>query len=78
MYKMIRQLNHDIYDALTERKLTGAAVSRRAVQELMKTPGWNEGLSAIFPIKERVSCAKVLELCAPMLDRLCPQPPEKG
>ena len=78
MNKAIRQLNHDIINALSARKLLGSVTSRRAVQELMKTPGWEEGLSALFPIRERLSCTQVLELCAPILDKICPQPPEKG
>ena len=78
MYKMTRQLNRDIYDALNARKLIGPVVGRRAVQELMKSEGWNRGLSDLFPIRERITCARVLELCSPMLDKLCPQPPEKG
>ena len=78
MQKMIRQLNHDIIDALTRRKLLGPVASRRAVQELMKASGWNSALEDLFPIRSRLSCARVLELCAPILNKICPQPPEKG
>ena len=77
MNKMIRQLNRDIIEALAARRPEGLN-SRRAAQELMKEPGWNEGLAALFPIRERLRCAQVLELCAPILNKLCPEPPEKG
>ncbi len=78
MNKMIRQINRDIFEALSARKLLGSVPSRRAAQELMKETGWNERLDALFPIKERLSCLQVLELCRPILDRICPQEPEKG
>ncbi|RKI64650.1 cytidyltransferase-related domain protein [bacterium 1xD42-67] len=76
MNKMIRQLNHDIIKALAAR--SGALPHRKAVLELMKAPAWTDGLAALFPIQARLSCAQVLELCAPILDQICPQPPEKG
>ena len=77
MNKMIRQLNRDIIEALAARRPGGLA-NRKTVQELMKEPAWTEGLAALFPIRERLSCAQVLELCAPILGILCPQAPEKG
>lgn len=77
MNKMIRQLNREILDSLANRR-PGGLPNRRILQERMKAPAWVDGLSALFPIKERLSCARVLELCAPILDALCPQGPEKG
>lgn len=77
MNKMIRQLNRDILDSLAARRPGGLA-NRRTLQDLMKEPNWTEGLAALFPIKERLSCARILELCAPILGVLCPRPPEKG
>ncbi len=77
MNKMIRQLNRDILEALAARR-PGGLSNRRALQEMMKAPAWTDGLAALFPIRERLSCARVLELCAPILDRICPQAPEKG
>ena len=77
MNKMIRQLNRDILEALSARR-TGGAAGRRTVQDMMKRPEWTAGLAALFPIRERLSCARVLELCAPTLNRLCPKAPEKG
>ncbi|WP_251317232.1 cytidyltransferase-related domain protein [Flintibacter muris] len=77
MNKMIRQLNRDILEALAARR-PGGLSNRRALQEMMKAPAWTDGLAALFPIRERLSCARVLELCTPILDRICPQAPEKG
>ncbi len=75
--KLIRQLNREIAGALTARRSPSFS-SRRAVQALLRTPGWEQALSALLPIRERLSCAQVLELCAPVLERLCPQGPEQG
>jgi len=77
MNKTIRQLNRDIFEALAARG-PGAVPSRKAVAELMQSPGWTEGLEGMFPIRERLSCAHILQLCAPLLDKLCPEGPEKG
>ena len=76
MNKLIRQLNRDIMEALAVRRPEG--LNRRMVQELLKNPDWSEGMAGLFPIKERLTCAHVLELCAPVLDKICPEPPEKG
>ena len=75
--KLIRQLNREIVEALVSRKFT-AVSSRRAAMTLTKTPGWSEGLASFFPIRTRISCGKVLQLCAPVMDKLCPQPPRQG
>lgn len=77
MNKTVRQLNRDIFEALALRA-PGTVPSRKAVAELMQTQAWTQGLEALFPIRERLSCARILELCAPLLDRTCPQGPEKG
>ena len=77
MNKLIRQLNRDILEALAARRPGGLA-NRRTLQELMKAPAWTDGLAALFPIRERLSCARILELCTSILDRLCPKAPEKG
>ena len=77
MNKLIRQLNHEIIESLSARRPEGLP-GRRTLQDLLRSPAWEAGLEALFPIKERLSCAHVLELCAPILDQLCPRPPEKG
>ena len=75
--KLIRQINGDIAQALSQRHpafLSG----RRSPRSLLKDPAWVEGLSALFPIQARLSCAQVLETCRPLLDRVCPGEPEGG
>ena len=58
--KLIRPLNREIIAALAERE--GFSLSgRRVAAALTKAPGWTEGLSALLPIRERLSCAQVLE-----------------
>ena len=75
--KLIRQLNHEIADALAERSLT-AVSSRRSLLALLRTPAWEEGLQSLFPIRARLSCTRVLEVCAPILSQLSPSAPEDG
>ena len=75
--KLIRQINREIAEALAARKLT-ALPNRKAALALLKDPHWQEGLVSLFPIRERLSCARVLELCAPMMAQLCPEKPEEG
>ena len=75
--KLIRQLNHEIADALAERTLT-AVSSRRSLLALLRTPAWEEGLQSLFPIRARLSCTRVLEVCAPILSQLSPSAPEDG
>ena len=77
MNKMVRQLNYELLEALAARKPDGLP-RRRVLQKLLNSPAWEEGLSALFPIRERLTCAQVLQLCAPLLDRICPEPPEQG
>ena len=75
--KLLRQINHDIADALAGRKL--AALSNcRAIQALLKDSTWQEGLAALLPLHQRLTCQQVLDLCAPMLKQVCPTVPEKG
>jgi len=75
--KSIRQINREIIDALLARKLP-AIPNKKIASELLRTPGWTQGLASLFPIRERLSCAQVLDLCAPILETLSPQTPEKG
>ncbi|MCI8304802.1 MAG: HD domain-containing protein, partial [Lawsonibacter sp.] len=77
MNKLTRELNHEIIEALTARK-PEKFLGRRALQELLKDPGWEKGLAGLLPVRERLSCTRILEVCAPILNRLCPEPPEKG
>lgn len=75
--KLIRQIDREIAEALAARRLISLP-NRKAALALLKDPDWQAGLSALFPIRERLPCAGVLELCAPLMARLCPDVPEQG
>ncbi len=75
--KLIRQVNGEIAEALAARKLA-ALPSRKGILSLLKDPVWTDSLAALFPIRARLTCTQVLELCAPLLNRLVPAPPEEG
>ena len=64
-----------VADALAARELPFAG-DRRSAMELLRTPGWAEGLSQLLPIRRRLTCGEVLEVCAPVLSRLSPAPEE--
>ena len=75
--KLIRQFNGEIADALLSRHLTSVP-SRKAALALLKEPAWLEGLTALLPIRQRLCCTQVLELCAPILERLGEDAPQEG
>lgn len=73
--KLIRQVNGEIAEALAAREVD-CIPNRKAALALLKEPTWTQGLAALFPIRERLSCSQVLALCSPMLDQLSPAPEE--
>ena len=75
--KLLRQINGDIADALTTHRRSSLA-GRKTVLALLRDPVWLAGLSALLPIRERLTCRQVLEACAPLLDKVCPRQPEGG
>ncbi len=75
--KLIRQVNREIAEALAALR-PAVLPNRKTALDQLKHPAWTEGLAALLPIRERLCCAQVLELCAPVLDRLCPDAPEEG
>ena len=75
--KMARQINRQLADALAARKHP-AFSSRKAVQDLLRMPHWTPALADLLPIRQRLTCAQVLELCAPAMDQLCPEAPERA
>lgn len=75
--KRIRQINGEITEALLSRRTAGIS-SRKGAMALLRDPAWQAGLSALFPIRERLTCARVLELCAPLLAQTAPEEPEEG
>jgi len=75
--KMIRQINSQIADALLARQLS-SVTNRKSADALLRHPAWIAGLEELLPIRARLTCAQVLELCAPMLEKLAPEAPEEG
>jgi nicotinic acid mononucleotide adenylyltransferase len=73
--KLIRQINGEIVEALSARK-AAAVPNRKALSALLKHPVWLQGLTDLFPIQARLTCAQVLELCSPVLEPLGPAPEE--
>ena len=71
--KLIRQLSSQVADALAEQELA-CAPNRRAALALLKTPGWAEELDQLLPIRTRLECDQVLQVCAPILAKLSPVP----
>ena len=41
---------------------------------LLSAPGWAEELAQLLPIRRRMECGEVLELCSPILPKLSPAP----
>ncbi|MEA4934596.1 MAG: hypothetical protein VB071_13590, partial [Lawsonibacter sp.] len=75
--KLIRQVNREIAEALISLRLT-ALPNRKTTLDLLKNPVWSEGVASLFPIRERLRCTQVLDLCAPVLSQVCPETPEDG
>ena len=73
--KLVRQLNQQITDALLSRKLFS---TKKAVSSLLLTPEWSEQLADLLPLRQRLSCAQVFQLCQPAMQQLSPEQPETG
>ncbi len=75
--KLLRQINGEIADSLAARKQPPLS-GRRSAHALLKDPAWLDGLSALLPIRERLTCCGVLDACRPLLSKVCPREPEQG
>ena len=71
--KQIRTITALVADALVQQQVPFAK-DKKAALELMNTPGWTEELSQLLPIRRRLECGEVLEVCAPILPKLSPVP----
>ena len=62
-----------------KRFLTASGLTRKEAAALLNREVWLEKLGRILPIRRRVLCADVLELCRPEMERLAgSEQPEKG
>ncbi len=73
--KLIRQVNSEIAESLAACKWSPVP-SRKAALSLLKSPLWIQGLADLLPIQARLTCAQVLDLCAPVLEQFGPAPAE--
>lgn len=71
--KLIRQITAETAERLAARRLPFAP-TKRAAQALLHAPSWVQGLDALLPIRERLTCERVLELCSDILPQLSPAP----
>ena len=69
--KATRELQDALAAALCGR---GLERDRRAATELLRAYTLPERLSELFPVRKRLSCAKVADVCAPLLGKA----PERG
>ncbi len=75
--KLIRSLSSQIAEALVQRKLP-ACPNKKAAQALLRRMDFSLAMAELLPIHSRLSPGRLLELCAPVMDELCPEPPEAG
>ena len=71
--KLLRQVTYQTADRLAARHLPFAP-DRRSALALLSAPSWTEGLRDLLPLRERVPCARVVQLCRDILPGLCPEP----
>lgn len=71
---LMRRIASEIADNMVNREYSFAP-NRRAVHALLRTgPVW-DGIGALLPFKERVTCETVLTACLPAMDTLSETPP---
>lgn len=74
MYEeQIQTITAQVAEALAEQSLPFAP-DYQAALELLRAPGWAEELAQLLPIRQRLECGEVLELCSPILPKLSPAP----
>ncbi len=71
--KLIRQITAQTAERLSARRLPFAP-TKRSAQTLLHAPSWMDGLNALLPIRQRLTCQQVLDLCSDILPRLSPAP----
>ena len=74
MYEeQIQTITAQVAEALAEQSLPFVP-DYQAALELLRAPGWAEELAQLLPIRQRLECGEVLELCSPILPKLSPAP----
>ncbi len=73
----IRHLATELSARLFDREfLKRVGLTRRTMQGVFNRDKWESALDTIFPIRERFTCEKILELCCPEIAMLSPEPEE--
>ena len=73
----IRHLATELSTRLFDREfLKRVGLTRRTMQGVFNRDKWESALDTIFPIRERFTCEKILELCRPEIAMLSPEPEE--
>ena len=75
--KLIRSLSSQIADELVRRKLPDCP-NKKAAQALLRGMDFSHAMSALLPLRERISPTQVLDMCAPVVNKLCPEAPQGG
>ena len=78
--KQLARAYSELAQRLTgKRFLTASGLTRKEAAALLNREVWLEKLGRVLPIRRRVLCADVLELCRPEMERLAgSEQPEKG
>lgn len=71
--KLIRHITAQTAERLASRRLPFAP-SKRSAQALLHVPSWTQGLDALLPIRQRLTCSQILDLCSDILPGLSPEP----
>lgn len=72
-----RHLETELSARLFDKEfLKSAGLSRRTMQDIFVRDKWEELFEELFPVKERFTCAQILEYCRPELWALCGEPEE--
>ena len=75
--KQIRQIIADLAERLSGKDfLDRSGLSKKHIQMLMNREHWEEQLPRLIPMKKRVSCKTIYEICAEPLALLGREPEE--
>ena len=75
--KLIRSLSSQISEELVRRKIP-ACSNKKAAQALLRQMNFSAAMADLLPLHNRLSPGVLLEMCAPVMNTLCPEPPQAG
>ena len=75
--KEIRRIYTELCGELTsEEFLTAAGLQKETVEMLLNREYWEAQISSVFPIRKRITCRKIYEMCRPTMFLLGKEPEE--